>query len=579
MFLVFTPNRKQPRKKISVVDYFLFGAMLSIGVFMIMNIDRYLTRWPLVDPLTSLEVLVGIILSLVVLEGTRRTLGIGLTIIIGILFFYFFFGHHLAGMFYHPPYDIFYFIDNMIFTYEGIFGKIASVAATYVFFFVLFGSIYNKSGGGDFFYELASAITGKSAGGPAKVAVVSSAFYGSISGSPVSDVVTTGPLTIPAMRKSGFSKTYAGAVEAAASSGGSILPPVMGSAVFLMAEITGIPYSQIIIAAAIPALLYYVAVYIHVDLHAKKMGITGFSRDHIHSVWDVIKTKGQYFLPIIVLLLILTLGLTPIMAAIYAALAAFIVSYFKKETRMTLKTLVDVITETVVRIVPLVAVISAAGLIVGIIMLTGLGGKFSGIIGAASSGNIFISLMLTMVVCIIFGMGMPVPAAYVLTAMLASPILIELGVSLLQTHLFIVYFAVFSAITPPVAVAAFAAATIADENPMKIAFKACRIGIVAFIIPYLFIYQPSLMLEGTWVTIVLTVLTTLLGLYAVSVAFEGWFKRKIHLPSRLLFLFSGAFLLLPDWFKIIGVTLFVVVVFINIKNKHVNNNEEAMYYV
>ncbi|WP_236692728.1 TRAP transporter permease [Aneurinibacillus tyrosinisolvens] len=531
--------------------------MVGIGVFMIVNSQRYLTRWPLADPLTPTEMILGVALLFVVYEATRRTLGFGMMVIVTILVLYAFFGHLIPGGFGHQPFSVMQFVDQMVYTGNGVFGTIASVAATYVFFFVLFGNLFSATGGGDFFYALSKAITGRVAGGPAKVAVISSGLYGSISGSPVADVATTGSFTIPAMKKVGYSATYAGAIEAAAATGGSMLPPVMGSAAFLMAEMTGIPYATIAMAALIPGLLYYFAMFLQIHFQAKKMKIQGYQGEELPTLWGVMKNMGQFTIPILVLIWFLKEGFTPVTGAIAASIATILVSYFKKETRLTPNKLFKTLNDTVTRISPLISVCAAAGLVAGVIQVTGLGGKFSILIHALSNGNLFISLLVTMVICGIFGMGMPTPAAYVLTAVLAAPILIEQGVPVLQAHLFIEYYACLSAITPPVAVAAFAAAAISQSNPMRIGLLGSRLAIVGFVIPFMFIYQPGLLLMDSVAGIVTSVITTLIGIVALSISMEGWFGKTISKGERILFGVMSLLAFLP--FSIVKIIAILVI--------------------
>ncbi|QAV27702.1 C4-dicarboxylate ABC transporter [Neobacillus thermocopriae] len=555
-FIVFSFGANKATNKVPLYDILISLTLIVIGIFMIVNSERFLTRWPLADPLTSIEIVVGSLIFLIIFEVTRRTLGIGMLIIVSALVIYAFFGHLIPGPFGHKQYNLMQIIDQMVYTVNGVFGSIARVAATYVFFFVLFGNLFNASGGGDFFYALSKALTGRVAGGPAKVAVISSGLYGSISGSPTADVATTGSFTIPSMKKAGYSSVYAGAIEATAATGGSILPPVMGSAAFLMAEITGISYSSIAMSALVPGLLYYIAIFLQVHFQAKKLKMAGYENEQIPTVKSVIKSMGQFVIPIIVLIVFLEQGFTPVLGAIAASAATVIVSYFKKETRLTPRKIFNTLIDTTIRISPLVAVCAAAGVVAGVIQVTGLAGKFSALIHDVSGGSLFMTMVVTMVVCIIFGMGMPTPAAYVLTAVLAAPIMIDVGIDKLQAHLFILYYACLSAITPPVAVAAYAAAAIADANPMKIGFLACRLGIVAFIIPYMFVFDSSLLLIGSMSDIAISVLTAIVGVICLSAGFEGWFGKVLNKWERIIVGISGLLLIYPHYIaSVIGLAV------------------------
>lgn len=546
-FIVFSFGKTKPGSKVPLYDILISLILIGIGIFMTVYSERFLTRWPLADPLTTTEIVLGSILLLIVVEATRRTLGMGMLIVVISLMSYAFFGHLIPGAFGHQEFTLIQFVDQMVYTVNGVFGSIATVAATYVFFFVLFGNLFNASGGGNFFYALSKAVTGRVAGGPAKVAIISSGLYGSISGSPTADVATTGAFTIPAMKRVGYSGVYAGAIEATAATGGSILPPIMGSAAFLMAEMTGIPYLAIGMAALIPGLLYYLAIFFQVHFQAKKLDMAGYEDETLPTVKGVMKSMGQFTIPIIVLIVLLEQGFTPVLSAIVASVATIIVSYFKKDTRLTPRKLFNTLIETTIRISPLVAVVAAAGVVAGVIQVTGLGGKFSSLIHLASGGSLFMTMLVTMVVCIIFGMGMPTPAAYVLTAVLAAPIMMEVGIDMLRSHLFILYYASLSAITPPVAVAAYAAAAIADANPMKIGLLATRLGIVAFIIPFMFVYDPSLLLIGSPVSIIIAVISAIIGVISLAAGLEGWFGKPLKTWEQLIVVGSSLLLIYPNY--------------------------------
>lgn len=548
-FIIYSssPVKKDKKFTIPIIDVIISLAILVIGIYMFINHNYFSVRWPLADPLSSLEMIIGILLILIVYEVTRRTLGMGMLMIVSLLILYCFLGHLIPGTFGHQEITLMMFVDQMAFTMNGVFGPIASVAATYVFFFVLFGKLFNASGGGDFFYALSKAITGRVSGGPAKVAVISSGLFGSISGSPTADVVTTGSFTVPSMKKAGYSSTYAGAIEAAAGTGGSFLPPIMGSAAFLMVEFTGIPYGSIIMAAIVPGLLYYFTIFLQVHLQAKKMKLDGNTKEAPLSIWKVFMTMGQFAIPIIILIWFLLSGFTPTLAAIIASAATVLVSFFKKNTRLTPKKLIRTLYEAVTMLSPLIAVCAAAGLVVGVVNITGLAGKFSALIHLFAGNNIFLILLVTAILCIIFGMGMPTPAAYVLTAVLAAPALVESGIPVLPAHLFIVYFSCLSAITPPVAVAAYAASAIADTNPIKIAVLAVRLGIIGFIVPFMFVYNTGLILEGSFSTILIAVLTAFLGAIALAIGFEGWFGQSLNKWQRIFLLFGGLGTIYPGY--------------------------------
>lgn len=553
-----TPNSS--KEKVPLLDLLLALGSLVAGIYMIINMDTYVNRLPVVDPLTTLDIIVGTFYVLATVEVTRRLLGWGLTSLVLLFLAFLLGGHLLTGNFSHRYLSPVIVLDQLAFTVNGIYSQPMTVAATYAFIFVLFGTVLNASGAADFFFDLAAALTGKQRGGPAKMAVVSSALYGTMSGSPVSDVLTTGSFTVPLMKRAGYDPVYAGALEAVASTGGSILPPVMGSAVFIMAEITGIKYFDIAVAAMLPAILYYIGVYMQAHFYSVRHNITGISGMEIPRLVDVFRTKGQYMIPIILLVGLLIARYTPIYAAILAMVSAIAVSWVRKETRMGPRKIFETLSEGATRLASLTAVSAAAGIIIGGIMVTSIGGKVISLILSLGQQSIFISLVLTALVCLILGMGMPTPSAYVITAILAAPALITLGVSTLAAHLFIVYYAVISGLTPPVAVTAYSAATIAEADPIKIAIKSVKLGIIAFVLPFFFVYQPALLLQGSAIDVIMAFISGVIGVVIMAAGSEGWFIRATTLWQRVL-LFIGGFLLIYPGFKtdLIGISFVVIV--------------------
>lgn len=559
-FLSFTVTKNTKADAgIPIIDNCLSIASILIGIYMIINMERYLTRIAGIDMLTSLDFVLGTILIILTLEGTRRTLGPGLTIVTIVFIAYNLFGHFIPGYFSHRELGLNFFVDAIAFTNDGIMGVPIKVAATYVFLFVFFGALLSQSGGGDFFYDLAAVLTGKTAGGPAKIAVISSGLFGMISGSPTAGVATTGSITIPMMQKMGYDKNFAGAVETVASSGGSIMPPIMGTAAFLMVEYAGVSYLRIIEAAIIPALLYYWGCFVQVHLHSKKIGLKGFSGKDMPKLFTVLKLGFIHFLPLVLLVILLLKGFTPSYAAVAVIFACIGISWLKKEKRLTPKSLYLVVQATIPRMAPIAMACASAGIVVGGIMITGLGGKFMSLIFTFSGGYLLPTLVITMVVCIVLGMGMPVPSAYVLTAVLAAPALIKLGVNALAAHLFVVYFAVVSAITPPVAVAAYAAAAIAQGDPLKIAIQALKLGIAAFLVPFFFALEPALLMDGNLFNILFTFLTAFIGITMIGVGLEGFLFNGIVSVNRMLFLLGGIVFAYPGFYTdLLGMILLVL---------------------
>ncbi|HHX77923.1 MAG TPA: TRAP transporter fused permease subunit, partial [Firmicutes bacterium] len=429
---------------------------LSSGIYYWLEIDRIVDRWPFASKMLPLDIFFGAALVILVLEGTRRWLGLPLVIVVGVMLGYTYFGNYFPGVWNHAGFTVSKIIDHLFFTTEGLFGVPISVSSTFVFLFVLFGCFLESSGGGDFFIDLGNAVAGKARGGVAKVAVVASALFGSINGSPVANTVTTGTITIPMMKKMGYRPEFAGAVEAVASTGGALMPPIMGTAAFMMVEVTGIPYIEIIKAAAIPALLYYYCVFLFVDFEAAKQGLKGLPKEEIPNIVEVLKRGWQFLVPIGIVVLLLVRGMAPILAAFYAMLATIVASWVRQDTRLYPLQIIKTLEKASYTAASVSVACAAAGIVISGISLSALAGKTTSIILGMANEILLPSILMTMVICLILGMGVPLPAAYILTATLAVPSVIRLGVPVISAHLFAVYFACISAITPPVAVAAYA---------------------------------------------------------------------------------------------------------------------------
>lgn len=522
-FLLIGPTAASDRAKVRWFD-FGFAALAAVsGAYFVSGADEIARRITLLDPLSDADIAFASITLLLAIEAMRRTVGMGLTLIVLLFLAYNLWGDRLGGMLSHGEISYHHFVDITVFTTDGLFGVPLRVAATYAFLFVLFGTALAKTGGAQFFFDLAAFLTGRTAGGPAKIAVVSSGLYGTISGSPTSDVVTTGSVTIPMMKKMGYAPHFAAAVEVSASTGGSLLPPVMGAAAFIMSEYTGIDYVDIALAALIPALLYYVPIYVQVHLRALRHNLRGVDRSEIPPLGEILRTGWLFLIPLVVISWSLLDGYTPTYSALYGLIAVLIVSSLRKSTRLTPKAVFEILSESSMRMVAVAGACAAAGLVIGGITMTGLASKFSSLVFLISGADIFASLIVAAVLTTLLGMGMPTPSAYILAAVLISPVMQRLGIEELAGHLFILYFAVMSALTPPVAVAAYAASAIADENPLVIAAQAVKIALGAFLIPFAFIVHPGLLLIGTGPEIVFDVLATLAGLVVAAIAIEGYF--------------------------------------------------------
>jgi TRAP transporter 4TM/12TM fusion protein len=525
-----------------------FDAVMAVvgfgtGFYVLLFFDTLVNRMGMPN---RLDLILGGLAILVTLEATRRSIGWPLPIVTGLFLIYSLFGHHLPGTFGHRGYDLERIINQMYLTTEGIFGVPLGVMTSIVFLFVLFGAFLNQSGGGNFFINFAISLAGRAVGGPAKIAVFASGFLGTISGSSIANVVTTGTFTIPLMKRAGYRPEFAGAVEAAASTGGQIMPPIMGAAAFIMAEFTGIPYITIIGAALIPAVLYYFSLYMNVHLVAVKQGLRGMDHSEVPKISKVLKEGWHYLIPLAAIIGTLIYGFSPTKAAYTAIAILILVSMFKPATRMGFRTILQALREGSETAVSIVAATACAGIIVGIVNMTGLALKFSTVINQIAAGMIFPALFLTMVASIILGMALPTTANYIVQAAITAPVLIEMGVPVITAHLFVLYFGVFADITPPVALAAYAAAGISRGDPMKTGLLATRSVIVGFLMPFLFVYFPALLGNAPPAEVAVAVLTAILAVIALSGGLVGLLHRECSMWERLVLCVGGAMLLVPE---------------------------------
>ena len=527
------------------IDWGLSLVSLATGVFFAFTADETVARISLLFPLGLWQTVFGTLVFFLTMEITRRTTGLGLTVIVLLFVAYNFFGHLLGGVLGHNYIDYNHFLDIMVFTTDGVMGLPVQVAATYAFLFVMFGTLMFYAKGSDFFFDFAAAIAGKKPGGPAKVAVVSSAMYGMISGSPTSDVVTTGSITIPIMKRLGYKGTVAGAIEVAASTGGSLVPPVMGSAAFIMAEYTNIDYVVIAAAAVLPAALYYVGVYSQVHFRAIKMGFGGLDPDRIPRLGPVLKQGGLFLVPLVALTVALLEGYTPTMVAVFGSAAVLAVAAVKRETRIGVVGFYKALAETAMRMVPVAGACAAAGLVIAGITMTGLAAKFAHLIYAITEAEVFFTLLIAAGLTIVLGLGMPTPSAYILAAVLIGPIMVDLKIHDLPGHMFLLYFAVMSAITPPVAVAAYAAASIAEDNPLGIAANAVRLALAAFLVPFVFVYGPELLWLGPLWKTAITFFSAVAGLILIAAAIEAYDKFCAATWARYALGMAGLLLIAP----------------------------------
>lgn len=493
------------------------------------------------------DMVMASLLVVLVLEASRRVSGNALSILSLVFIGYGMYGRSMPGMFMHRGYDWTSLSNHFFANTEGIYGTSVSVAASYIFLFILFGCVMQKSGMGQFFNDMALALAGHTKGGPAKVSVIASGFLGSINGSAVANVVTTGAFTIPLMKKTGYSKEFAGAVESAASVGGQLLPPIMGAAAFIMAEMLSVKYSSIIVWAAVPALLYYLGIIIQVQLRASKDGLVGLPKDQLPKTGEVLKRQGHLLLPVFFLLYMLFFsGTTVIFSAVLTILVTIVVSWFKKETRMTVGELIDALADGAKQTVSVAIACACVGIIIGVSSKTGFGLTMANTIISLGDTSILFTLVFTMITCMILGMGLPSIPAYIITASIAAPALAKLGIAPAAAHMFSFYYAMFANLTPPVALASFAAAGLSGGDPMKTGVASVKLAIAGFIVPFMFVYAPQLMLINTTLVEGTTVaLTGCLGVFLIAVAVEGYFLAPVSMLLRAVATVGALLLIKP----------------------------------
>ncbi|REB09578.1 TRAP transporter permease [Sporosarcina sp. BI001-red] len=588
IFILF-PARKKPgvkRNKVPFYDVILSIISIGVGLYWPLNMNELILR---VGRVSDLDLIVGILAVLLTMEAARRAVGMPITIISGVFLVYAFFGPYFPGFLAHRGQDIDSLVQLMFFTTDGILGTPISVSATFIFVFLLFGAFLVKTGVGNYFNDLAVVLAGRLTGGPAKVAIFSSALQGTISGSSVANVVGSGSYTIPMMKKLGYRKEFAGGVEAAASTGGQIMPPIMGAAAFLMVEfIGGVTYWEIAKAATIPALLYFTGIWIMTHFEAKRIGLKGMSPEEIPNRKETLK-KIYLLLPIIGIIVFLLLGIPTMKAALLGIVLTLVVSSFNKETRLSFKDIIQALVDGARTALAVAAATACAGIIVGVVVKTGLGLSLANGLVSAAGGNIFLTLVFTMFAAIVLGMGSPTTANYVITSTIAAPAIITLlmldtpdatvpVVVAISAHLFVFYFGIIADITPPVALAAFAASGISGGDPIKTGVTSAKLAIAAFIIPYMFVFNPAmLMIDASVGEIIWVTATAIIGMIAIGAGMIGFWYRKINWIERIITVATGLMLIYPETkTDFIGLGLFVILFAIQLITKDKNKKEETV---
>jgi len=550
--------KKAPKDRLHFIDYLMILLIVAPTVYIFIEFDEWIYRVGVVP--NQWDFFFSALFVIAVVEMARRATGWALTILAGLFILYGHFGQYMPGLFYHKGYAW----DRMttfLFSLDGILSLPILASAHYIFLFVLFGAFIEASGAGKFFVDLARCAAGRLRGGPGKVSIISSAFIGTASGSSVANVVVDGVFNIPMMKHAGFKAHVAGAIEAMNSAGGQIVPPVMGAGAFLMAEILGIPYAQVALAAVIPATLYYFAAYWMIDFYAASAGLWGMKKEDLPLFRTVMLDKGYLLVPLVVLgVSLMVLMYSPYRAAMYAIISLIIVSWVRRTTRLGFKDIFQTLAKGARGSMEIAATCAAAGIIVGVLTQTGLGMKFAMIIITYSGGSLILALIFSMIIAVILGMGMPTTAAYAISASVLAPALMQLKVPPIAAHLFIFYFACLSALTPPVALASFAAAAIANAKTWDVGWWGMKFAIAGYLVPYMFIYGPPMVLIGSGTEITISIITGILGTMALAGAVQGWLLKRTHWIERILLLIAALALIKPGWITdLIGFGLLIII--------------------
>ncbi|HEX6977687.1 MAG TPA: TRAP transporter permease [Alphaproteobacteria bacterium] len=554
VFLLYRGRADRAGKPPSLLDYVLLVAAATPILYLFVNYDYVVNRIYYIDDLTPADMAFGVILTAMIIEATRRLIGWALPLTAIVFLAYGIFVAELEPM---------RLLDQLFMTTEGIFGIPLSVSAAYVMIFVLFGSFMERTGTGQLFMDFALSLTGHTAGGPGKVAVVSSSLFGTISGSAVANVMVDGPISIPLMKRTGFRPPFAAGVEAVASTGGQIMPPIMGAAAFVMAEFLAVSYAQVTLWALIPALLYYLACFGAVHFEAKRHGIAGVPRSELPQLGNVLRERGHLFIPVLIILFIMYSGYSAPMAALAGTLACFPVAAMRKVTRetVTIRNVIDAMIDGSRNALAVALACACAGIIIGVVALSGAGIVFTQVVVGLAQNSLLLALILTMAAGIVLGMGMPTTPAYIIMTALLVPAIIKLGVVEPAAHMFAFYFAILSAITPPVALAVYAAAGLAKSDLWATGWASVKIGAAGFIVPFMFVYEPALLMIGDWSTIISSVITASIGALLLAAGLHGYLLRPALLWERACLVGAAFCMIKPGWITdLIGVCLLAVVV-------------------
>lgn len=531
-FLWYPATKKSPRDRPSIIDYICATLSILILFWTLYSHNRFLVRIPFYSEMYLVDKIAGIVLVALVLEGGRRTLGLTITVLAGTFIAYGFLGSYMPSMLAHSGMNLDKFVDQMYLTTEGLFSSLMGLAAALLFAFVAFGSFLQGTNADKYYMDIALGIAGKKPGGPAKVAILSSAAMGTISGSTIANVVTTGTLTIPLMKKTGYTPEEAGAIETTASAAGQIMPPIMGTGAFLMAEALAVKYLDIVKVSIIPAVIFYLIIWFFVDMKARKRGIHGLQKSEIPKLNESLKRGLPLFIPIFILIIMLIKNFTPFFAGTICSILIVVMAMLNKDTRISFNKLMLTIEQCSVNMTSITGIIACAAIIVGIINMTGLMIKTTSIILHVSGGYLVTTILLEAVIGYILGMGLPISTSYIILSTLGAPALIQLGIAPIAAHLMIFWFSQLATITPPVCMTAFAAAGIAEGDPMKTGFTALKFGSAFYFVPILFLFTN--LVTGSITQMISVGLVALIGSYFLVAGIEGFFIKELNIKKRIV---------------------------------------------
>nr|WP_255415948.1 TRAP transporter permease [Fretibacterium sp. OH1220_COT-178] len=546
VFLLYPATKRSSLNKPTPIDWVcaVLSAICSLYVFLM-----YKDIAGRAGIYTTYELYLGTIMLALTFEAARRVLGYPLPIFCSLFLLFAYYGRSMPGVLKHFGLSYPRIVEELYLTTDGLFGLVSGVSATYIFLFILFGAFLSSTGTSAFFNDLAMALTGHKKGGPAKIAVISSACMGTISGSTSANVATTGAFTIPLMKKIGYPAYYAGAVEAAASTGGQIMPPVLGSAAFIIADSIGVPYIKVVSTSVIPALLYFWGIWCCLSLEATKLGLEGLNKASLPKVSAVLRQSGYKSLPLFVIIYFLVQGYNPLYSACWGIASSMMLSFVRKEDRLNLKALIATLEDGSKSALSVAVACTLVGVVIGMMGATGIALRVGDTILGYTAGRLMPTLVMTMGIALLLGMGMPTTASYVMASAVAAPALVLIGCKALDVHFFVFFFAVLSSVTPPVCVGAYTAAGIAGADPNRTAFMALKMALPGFIIPFVFIYSPELLLPNvqSWPMFFQALLTALLGVFILATALEGYLLDVMSLPERILAFAAALSMIVPGW--------------------------------